>query len=91
MNKKLKIDNNTSLFSPSSWIENNLSKNSSKMNLLDLACGNGRHSVFAANAGWRTPAIIQAKRAEIGPRPFVHRGVEQPSSLRGKGGDRSGE
>jgi len=27
MNKKLKIDNNTSLFSPSSWIENNLSKN----------------------------------------------------------------
>ena len=57
MNKKLKIDNNTSLFSPSSWIENNLSKNSSKMSLLDLACGNGRHSVFAANAGYQVTSI----------------------------------
>ena len=57
MNKKLKIDNNSSLFSPSSWIENNLSKNSSKMSLLDLACGNGRHSVFAANAGYQVTSI----------------------------------
>ena len=57
MNKKFKIDNNSSLFSPSSWIENNLSKNSSKMSLLDLACGNGRHSVFAANAGYQVTSI----------------------------------
>ena len=57
MNKKLKIDNNTSLFSPSSWIENNLSKNNSKMSLLDLACGNGRHSVFAAHAGYQVTSV----------------------------------
>ena len=57
MNKKLKIDNNISLSSPSSWIENNLSKNSSKMSLLDLACGNGRHSVFAAHAGYQVTSV----------------------------------
>ena len=57
MNKKLKIYNNNSLFAPSNWIKNNLSKNNSKMNLLDLACGNGRHSIYAASVGYKVTSV----------------------------------
>ena len=56
MNKKLKTPNNFSL-APSQWIKNNLSINSSQENLLDLACGNGRHSIYAAKIGYKVISV----------------------------------
>ena len=57
MNKKLKIKNNISLSLPSEWIKNNLCKSNSDLNLLDLACGEGRHSIYAASLGYRVTCV----------------------------------
>ena len=57
MNKKLKIPNNNFSLTPSPWIKNNLSITSSKINLLDLACGNGRHSIYAAKIGYKVISV----------------------------------
>ena len=57
MNKKLKIKNNDSSLLPSEWVKNNLPISNSNLNLLDLACGNGRHSIYAASIGYRVISV----------------------------------
>ena len=57
MNKKLKIKNNASSLLPSEWIKNNLSKSNYELNLLDLACGNGRNSMYAASIGYKVTSV----------------------------------
>ena len=57
MNKKLKIKNNDSSLLPSEWVKNNLPISNSNLNLLDLASGNGRHSIYAASIGYRVISV----------------------------------
>ena len=57
MNKILKIKNNNSLSHPSTWIKNNLSKGNNNLNLLDLACGSGRHSIYAGSLGYKVTSV----------------------------------
>ncbi len=57
MNKKLKISNNNFSLPPSQWIVNNLSQTNTSINLLDLACGAGRHSIYAAKIGHRVVSV----------------------------------
>ena len=57
MNKKLKIKNNDSSLLPSGWVKNNLPISNSNLNLLDLACGNGRHSIYAASIGYKVTSV----------------------------------
>jgi len=61
MNKKLKIKNNNCLSPPSEWIKNNLPQCNTNLNLLDLACGNGRHSIYAASIGYKVTSIDKNK------------------------------
>jgi 2-polyprenyl-3-methyl-5-hydroxy-6-metoxy-1,4-benzoquinol methylase len=73
MNKKLKIKNNASSLLPSEWVKNNLSISNSELNLLDLACGNGRHSIYAASIGYKVTSIDINKNVllEIQNKEFI--------------------
>lgn len=50
--------NNIILYSkPSNWIKKYLNININKDTLLDVACGNGRHSFYAASLGYKVFSI----------------------------------
>ena len=57
MNKNLKKYNNHEVNQPSNWIKNNLKDNIDGLNLLDIACGNGRHSIYAASIGYKVISL----------------------------------
>ena len=57
MNKNLQINNISLSATPSKWIKNNLSKNIKDQTLLDIACGNGRHSIYAASLGYKVISL----------------------------------
>ena len=57
MNKNLKITNNLEVSKPSNWIKNNLKDNISGLTLLDIACGSGRHSIYAASKGYKVISL----------------------------------
>ena len=47
MNKNLNKNNNYKISKPSNWIKNNLKDTIDDLTLLDIACGSGRHSIYA--------------------------------------------
>jgi len=53
MNKKLNSINKNLSNETSEWIQKYLSKVNKNKILLDLACGNGRHSIYARSKGYR--------------------------------------
>ena len=57
MNKNLQINNISLSTTPSKWIKNNLSKNVKDRTLLNIACGNGRHSIYAASLGYKVISL----------------------------------
>ncbi len=57
MNKNFKIKNNLVLSEPSDWIKENLTKNINDLTLLDIACGNGRHSIYASSIGYNVISL----------------------------------
>ena len=61
MNKNLKINNNLEIISPSNWIKNNLKDPINDLTLLDIACGSGRHSVYAASKGYKVFSLDISK------------------------------
>ena len=52
MNKKLNSLNNNSQLKVSEWIQKYIVKINKKKVLLDLACGDGRHSIYAFNKNY---------------------------------------
>ncbi len=61
MNKNFKIKNNLVLSEPSDWIKENLTKNVNGLTLLDIACGNGRHSIYASSIGYKVISLDISK------------------------------
>ena len=61
MNKNLKINNNLEVSNPSNWIKNNLKYTIEDLTLLDIACGSGRHSIYAASKGYKVISLDISK------------------------------
>jgi SAM-dependent methyltransferase len=61
MNKNLKKNNNLEVSKPSNWIKNNLKSNINDLTLLDIACGSGRHSIYAASKGYKVISLDISK------------------------------
>ena len=61
MNKNLKINNNLKIGKPSKWVTNNLKGHICGLTLLDIACGSGRHSIYAASKGYKVISLDISK------------------------------
>ena len=61
MNKNLKINNNLKIGKPSKWVTNNLKDHIGGLTLLDIACGSGRHSIYAASKGYKVISLDISK------------------------------
>ena len=57
MHKNLNKNNIQEVSKASNWIKNNLKDNIDGLNLLDIACGNGRHSIYAASIGYKVISL----------------------------------
>ena len=58
---QIRTSSYASISTPSDWIKSNLVQSKNNLNLLDLACGKGRHSIYAASIGYKVTSIDKNK------------------------------
>ena len=85
MNENLKRKIIMSSSEPSEWIKKYLKKNINNKNLLDLACGSGRHSIYASSLGYKVTSvdINKNKLSTLTLKKFIspiQLNIEEPNS-----------
>ena len=61
MHKNLNKNNIHEVSKASNWIKNNLKDTKNDLTLLDIACGSGRHSIYAASKGYKVISLDISK------------------------------
>ena len=61
MHKNLNKNNIHEVSKASNWIKNNLNDTKNDLTLLDIACGSGRHSIYAASKGYKVISLDISK------------------------------